>query len=308
MAFDDYDVDKIWMDGELVDWEDAKIHVLSHVIHYGSGVFEGIRCYETVDGPAVFRHRAHYERLQNSAKTMRMDLEYSTEELMAETRKLIDENGLESCYIRPLVYYGYNSLGVNPGDCPVRTMIAVWPWGAYLGEEALEKGVDVQVSSWRRYHSSQIPTTAKVCGGYINSMLANEQARARGYIESILLNKEGDVAEGSGENLFLVEDGTIYTPGLDSSILDGITRRTVIEIARDLGYEVVEKRIALGELYRADELFFSGTAAEVTPIRKVDDVVIGDGTRGPITEEIQSTFFDIVEGRNETYRDWLDFV
>ncbi|XGI83555.1 branched-chain amino acid transaminase [Halorutilales archaeon Cl-col2-1] len=306
MAFGD--VDKIWMDGDLKDWEDAQIHVLSHVVHYGSGVFEGIRCYDTVRGPAVFRHRDHYERFHNSADALGIDLDYSVEELVDATHEVIEENGLESCYIRPVAFYGYNSLGVDPSDCPVRTAIAAWPWGAYLGEDAIKNGVEVQVSSWRRYHSSQMPTTAKINGGYVNSLLSKTEALERGYEESIMLNKEGDVAEGSGENLFMVDDGTIYTPGLGSSVLNGITRRSVVQIANDLGYEVVEKSISRGELYNADELFFTGTAAEVTPIRKVDDVVVGEGTRGSITEEIQSTFFDVVEGERPEYDAWLDFV
>ncbi|MDY6779653.1 MAG: branched-chain amino acid transaminase [Halobacteria archaeon] len=293
MSFEEYDVDKIWMDGDLVDWEDAEVHVLSHVIHYGSGVFEGTRCYDTVEGPAVFRHRDHYERLHNSAKTLGIEMEYSVDEL-------IRENGLESCYIRPVVFYGYNVLGLNPSDCPVRTAIAVWPWGAYLGEDAIKNGVDTMVSSWRKHHSSQIPTTAKINGAYVNSIMAS--------LEAILLDKEGSVAEGPGENLFMVNDETLYTPPIDSSILDGITRRSVITIAEDLGYEVVEKRISRSELYTADELFFTGTAAEVTPIRSVDDRVVGEGTRGPVTEEIQQVFFDTVEGEREEYHDWLDFV
>ena len=266
MSLDELDVDKIWMDGELVDWDDAQVHVLSHVIHYGSGVFEGVRCYDTVDGPAVLRHREHYERLANSAKTLDIGMEYTVDELVDATRDLIRENGLDSCYIRPIVFYGYDELGLNPEGCPVRTAIAVWPWGAYLGEDAIKNGVDVSVSSWRKHHSSQIPTTAKITGAYVNSIMASLEAKSNGYTEAILLDKEGSVSEGPGENVFMVEDGTVYTTPIDSSILDGITRRCVIEVAEDLGYEVVEKRISRSELYTADELFFTGTAAEVTPI------------------------------------------
>jgi branched-chain amino acid aminotransferase len=308
MSLDDHDVDRIWMDGELVDWDDAEIHVLSHVIHYGSGVFEGIRCYDTVDGPAVFRHREHYERLENSARTLGIEMEYSADELMGATRSLIREEGLESCYIRPVVYYGYDVLGLNPSGCPVETAIAVWPWGAYLGEEAIEEGVDVAVSSWRKHHASQIPTTAKINGAYVNSIMASQEAKENGYTEAILLDKDGSVAEGPGENVFMVDDGTVYTTPVDSSILDGITRRSVIAIAEDLGYDVVEKRIGRSELYDADELFFTGTAAEVTPIRSVDDRAIGAGSRGPVTEELQAAFFEVTAGERDGYDDWLDPV
>ena len=308
MSLDKLDVDKIWMDGELVDWDDAQVHVLSHVIHYGSGVFEGVRCYDTVDGPAVLRHREHYERLANSAKTLDIGMEYTVDELVDATRDLIRENDLDSCYIRPIVFYGYDELGLNPEGCPVRTAIAVWPWGAYLGEDAIKNGVDVSVSSWRKHHSSQIPTTAKITGAYVNSIMASLEAKSNGYTEAILLDKEGSVSEGPGENVFMVEDGTVYTTPIDSSILDGITRRCVIEVAEDLGYEVVEKRISRSELYTADELFFTGTAAEVTPIKSVDDRTVRDDGRGPVTEEIQETFFEITEGKRDEYTDWLDYV
>ena len=305
---DDHDVEKIWMDGELVDWEDAQVHVLTHALHYGSGVFEGVRCYDTVDGPAVFRHRDHYERLADSAKTLDIEMQYTVDELVEATRDLIRENGLESCYIRPIVFYGYNKLGLNPEGCPVKTAIAVWPWGAYLGEDAIENGVEVTVSSWRKHHSSQIPTTAKMTGPYVNSIMASLEAKSNGYTEAIVLDKEGSVAEGPGENIFMINDGDIYTPPVDSSILDGITRQCVIEIARDLGYEVVEKRISRGELYTADELFFTGTAAEVTPIKSVDDRPVRDDGRGPVTKEIQQTFFETIEGKRDEYTGWLDYL
>ena len=308
MSLDDHDVEKIWMDGELVDWEDAQIHVLSHALHYGSGVFEGIRCYDTVDGPAVFRHRDHYERLADSAKTLDIEMGYTVDELVEATRGLIRENGLESCYIRPVVFYGYDELGLNPEGCPVQTAIAVWPWGAYLGEEAIENGVDVSVSSWRKHHSSQIPTTAKITGAYVNSIMASLEAKSNGYTEAIVLDKEGSVAEGPGENIFMIDDGKIYTPPVDSSILDGITRQCVIEIAEDLGYEVIEKRISRSELYTADELFFTGTAAEVTPIKSVDDRQVRDDGRGPVTKEIQQTFFEAIDGERDGYTGWLDYL
>jgi branched-chain amino acid aminotransferase len=302
-------VDSIWMDGEFVDFDDAEIHVLTHGLHYGTGVFEGVRCYETVDGPAVFRWEEHLERLYNSAKPYDIEIPFDPEELTDATVELIDREDLQSCYIRPIAFYGYGPLGLNPANSPVRVAIAVWPWGAYLGEEALEEGVDVAVSSWRKHASSQIPTNAKTTGAYVNSVLASLEAKGNDYVEAVVCNKEGDVAEGPGENLFLVRDGEIYTPGLAESILDGITRQTAIELAEDLGYTVHDgATISRGELYTADELFFTGTAAEVTPIRSVDDNVIGEGTKGPVTDEIQTEFFDLVEGRLEGYDDWFTYV
>ncbi len=309
MSFDEMDVETIWMDGEFVEWDEAKIHVLTHGLHYGTGVFEGARCYDTEKGPALFRWEEHLERLYQSAKPYEMDIGHEPEELTAATKELITSQQLPSCYIRPIAFYGYDSLGVGPKDCPTRVAIAVWPWGAYLGEEALEAGIDVMVSSWRKHASSQIPTNAKTTGLYVNSLLAGEEARRNGYAEAVVLNKEGNVAEGPGENIFLVRDGEIYTPGLSESILDGITRDSVIEIAEDLGYTVHDDvSISRGELNTADELFFTGSAAEVTPIRKVDNVVIGDGSRGPITEDIQSTFFEIVERRTDEYDEWFTYV
>ena len=309
MSFDEMDVDTIWMDGEFLDWEDAQIHVLTHALHYGSGVFEGARCYDTEDGPALFRWPEHVERLYDSAQPYEMEIPYNYEELTAATIELIRRQELPSCYVRPIAFYGYNSLGVSPKDCPVRVAIAVWPWGAYLGEEALETGIDVMISSWRKHASSQIPTNAKTTGLYVNSLLAGEEARRNGFAEAIVLNKEGNVAEGPGENLFLVRDETIYTPGLSESILDGITRDSVITIARDLGYTVRDDvSISRGELYTADELFFTGSAAEVTPIKTVDNVTIGEGSRGPVTEAVQSAFFDVVERRVDDYEEWFTFV
>jgi branched-chain amino acid aminotransferase len=309
MSFDDMDVDTIWQDGEFVDWDDAQVHVLTHGLHYGTGVFEGVRCYDTEKGPAIFRWDEHLERFYQSGKPYNMEIPFSREELTEATLELIRRQDLESCYIRPIAFYGYDSLGVSPRDCPVDVAIAAWPWGAYLGEEALEKGVDVMVSSWRKHSSSQIPTNAKTTGLYVNSLLAGEEARRNGYVEAIVLNKEGQVAEGPGENIFLVRDGEIYTPGLSQSILDGITRQTAITLARELGYTVHDDAtISRGELNTADELFFTGTAAEVTPIRKVDNVVIGDGSRGPVTEELQQAFFDLVERRTDDHEEWFTYV
>ncbi|SFF82447.1 branched chain amino acid aminotransferase apoenzyme [Halopelagius inordinatus] len=309
MGFDEMDVDTIWMDGEFVDWEDAQIHVLSHGLHYGTGVFEGVRCYDTEDGPAIFRWDEHLDRFYASGKPYDMEIPFDREELTEATMELVRRQDLESCYIRPVAFYGYDSLGVSPKDNPVQVAIAAWPWGTYLGDEALEKGVDVMVSSWRKHASSQIPTNAKTTGLYVNSMLAGEEARRNGYTEAIVLNKEGNVAEGPGENIFMVNDGEIYTPGLSESILDGITRNTVIELAREHGYTVHDQAsISRGELNTADELFFSGTAAEITPIRKVDNVEIDDGTRGPVTEELQQAFFDLVEGRSDDHEEWFSYV
>ena len=306
MGFDEMDVEYIWMDGEFLDWEEADVHVLTHALHYGTGVFEGVRCYDTEKGPAIFRWEEHLERLYESGKPYELEIPYEPAELTEATVELIDRQGLESCYILPIAFYGYDMLGLNPGDCPVQVAIAAWPWGTYLGEDALENGVDVAVSSWRKYGSDQIPTNAKTTGSYVNSVLASLEAERNGYVEGIVLNGEGNVAEGPGENLFLVRDGELYTTGLAESILDGITRRTVITLARDMGYTVHDDAtISRGELYTADELFFSGTAAEVTPIRSVDDKTIGSGTKGPVTDDIQSAFFDLVETRPEQYAHWF---
>jgi branched-chain amino acid aminotransferase len=299
-------VDTIWMDGDFVDFEDAQIHVLTHGLHYGTGVFEGVRCYDTADGPAIFRWEEHLDRFYESAKPYDMEIPFEPEEITEATVELIRRENLDSCYIRPVAFYGYGPLGLNPSESPVTTAIAVWPWGAYLGEEALEEGVDVAVSSWRKHSSSQIPTNAKTTGAYVNSVLASLEAKGNDYTEAIVLNKEGNVAEGPGENIFLVRDGEIYTTGLAESILDGITRQSVITIAEDLGYTVHDDAtISRGELYTADELFFTGTAAEVTPIRSVDDNQIGPGTKGPVTDEIQTKFFDILDEAPAEYEAWF---
>jgi branched-chain amino acid aminotransferase len=308
-GFAEMDVDTIWMDGEFVDWEDAQVHVLTHSLHYGTGVFEGVRCYDTENGPAVFRWDEHLDRLYDSAKPYEHDIGFSREELTEATLELIRRQDLASCYIRPIVFYGYRQLGVSPEGVPTKTAIACWPWGTYLGEEALEEGVEVKVSSWRKHAPSQIPTNAKTTGPYVNSMLAGEEARRHGYTEAIVLNKEGYVAEGPGENVFMVKDGEIYTPAVSQSILDGITRKTAITLAEELGYEVhANATIGRGELYTADELFFTGSAAEVTPIRQVDNVEIGAGTRGPVTEEVQSRFFEVVERRTGDHDEWFTYV
>ena len=309
MGFDEMDVDTIWQDGDFVDWDDATVHVLTHALHYGTGIFEGVRCYDTDEGPAIFRWDEHLERFFQSGDPYDMELPFSRAELTEATLELLRREELESGYIRPVAFYGYGSLGVSPKDNPVNVAIAAWPWGAYLGEEALENGVEVMISSWRKHASSQIPTNAKTTGLYVNSLLAGEEARRNGYTEAIVLNKEGNVAEGPGENIFLVRDGELYTPGLAQSILDGITRNTVIELARERGYTVHDQAtISRGELNTADELFFTGTAAEVTPIRKVDNVTIGNGSRGPVTEELQQAFFDLVERRTDAHEEWFTYV
>ncbi|WP_136717503.1 branched-chain amino acid transaminase [Halorientalis salina] len=309
MGFDEMDVDLIWQDGEFVDWEDAQVHVLTHGLHYGTGVFEGVRCYDTEKGPAIFRWEEHLDRFYQSGDPYDIEIPYEKEELTEATEELIRRQDLQSCYIRPIAFYGYDMLGLNPESCPVETAIAVWPWGAYLGEEALEEGIDVAVSSWRKYASSQMPTNSKTTGTYVNSVLASQEAKANGYTEAIVLNKEGNVAEGPGENVFLVRDGELYTPGLAESNLDGITRRSVITIAEDLGYTVHDgATVSRSELYTADELFFTGTAAELTPIRSVDDNEIGAGTKGPVTDEIQQRFFEIIERRTDEYDDWFRYL
>ena len=309
MGFDEMDVNTIWMDGEFVPWEDATVHVLTHALHYGTGVFEGVRCYDTTRGPAIFRWDAHLERLYQSAKPYQIEIPYSREELTDATTELIAREGHDSCYIRPIAFVGYDRLGLNPEGIPIGVAVACWPWGTYLGDEAIEDGVDVAVSSWRKYGSDQIPTNAKTTGAYVNSVLASLEAQRHDYHEALVLNEEGEVAEGPGENLFLVRDETIHTTGLAEGILDGITRNSVVQIARDLGYDVDDSAtISRGELYTADELFFSGTAAEVTPIRSVDDTPIGTGSKGPVTDEIQSQFFDVVERRTDEYEDWFTYV
>ncbi|MHC1566916.1 MAG: branched-chain amino acid transaminase [Candidatus Syntropharchaeia archaeon] len=301
-------VDKIWMDGEFVDWDKAKVHVLSHALHYGSGVFEGIRCYSTKKGSFIFRLKEHIQRLYDSARVYKIEIPYSPQEFAEAIKETIRVNRLDACYIRPIVFYGYHHLGVDPTDCPVNCAIATWPWGAYLGEEALKKGIRCTFTSWVKIHSKMLPVTAKAVGQYINSMLAVMDAKDRGFDEAIMVDDNGYVSEGSGENIFIVKNGVIYTPGFESSILPGITRDSVIKIGRDLGYEVVEKILTKGEILMADEVFLTGTAAEVTPIREIDYRIIGNGQRGPVTERIQKKFFDIVNAMDDAYMHWLDPV
>jgi branched-chain amino acid aminotransferase len=297
--------EKIWMNGELVDWADAKIHVGVHGLHYGSGVFEGIRCYETDQGPAVFRLTPHLERMHQSAKLIDMEIPYPVDELRTVAHELIAVNGLSECYLRPIAFYGYGELGVHPGSNPVDVVMMTWPWGTYLGEEALEKGIRATVSSWKRIGPNTIPHVAKATGIYLNSMLAVLEATRAGYQEAILLTDDGYVADGSGENIFVVKDEVISTPDLSASILQGITRQAVIEIAQTLGYAVHERQLIRSDLYLADELFMCGTAAEVTPVRSVDDHEVGDP--GPVTKAIQEVFFAAVRGRDERFSRWLEY-
>jgi branched-chain amino acid aminotransferase len=300
--------DLIWHNGELVAWEDAKVHVLTHGLHYGTGVFEGERAYDTPRGPAIFRHLDHLERLMQSAELYYMPIPYTLEELRAATHELIAANDLRECYIRPLAFRGYGQMGLYPLDAPVEVTIAVWPWGAYLGEESKLHGVRAKVSSWRRLpHDSLIPH-AKACGQYLNSVLAKIEASKAGYQEAILLDSHGYVCEGSGENIFVVRRGKLVTPPQTASILDGISRRSVITIANDLGYELVERDVARAELYLADEVFMAGTAAELVPVREIDDHVIGSGAPGPITQAVQAVFEDALHGRDPRYAAWLDVV
>jgi len=297
--------EKIWHNGEFVDWDDANLHVLSHVIHYGSSVFEGIRCYRTPRGGAVFRLQDHVRRLLNSARIYRMEMPYSQEALAAATLETMRTNGLEEGYIRPLILRGYGSMGVNPIPCPVECYIAVWPWGAYLGAEALEDGVDTMVSTWTRIAPNTLPTLAKAGANYMNSQLIKMEAISNGFAEGIALDADGFVSEGSGENIFLVRDGVLITPPLSSSILPGITRDSVMRLARDAGLEVVEERVPRESLYTADEAFFTGTAAEITPIRSVDRLPVGSGHRGAITARLQETYFSVIRGECEDLYGWL---
>jgi branched-chain amino acid aminotransferase len=298
------ETDRIWVNGELVDWADAKFHVGAHGLHYGSGVFEGIRCYETERGPAVFRLTDHMQRLHNSARLLHMTIPYTVEELRAATLDLIVANGLPECYIRPIAFYGYGQLGVAARDNPVETVIMSWPWGAYLGDDGLRNGIRVKVSTWERIGPNTIPHVSKATGVYLNSMLAVTEANLAGYDEAILLTPEGNVADGSGENVFVVKDGVLSTPDLATGILPGITRDAVIQIAQDLGYRVVEKTLIRSDLYLGDEVFMTGTAAEVTPIRSVDDHELGVG---PVTLELQAAYLDMVRGRSERWVQWLEF-
>ncbi|MGO9822764.1 MAG: branched-chain amino acid transaminase [Solirubrobacteraceae bacterium] len=301
--------DLIWHNGELVAWEDAKIHVLTHGLHYGTGVFEGERAYETDRGTAIFRHHDHLDRLMKSAELYYMPVPYTLEELRSATHELIVANGFRECYIRPIIYRGYGQMGLYPLDCEVSVSIAAWVWPAYLGEESKRTGVRAKVSSWRRISGDSLIPHSKASGQYLNSVLAKIEASKAGYQEAILLDSRGFVCEGSGENIYAVRDGQIITPPQSASILDGINRRSILTIARDLGYEVIERDLARAELTLADEVFFSGTAAELVPIREIDDHMIGDGSgAGPITREIQRVHDDALHGREPRYAEWLDIV
>ena len=296
---------KIWMDGQLVDWRDAKIHVLTHTLHYGCGAFEGVRAYDTVNGTAIFRLREHTERLFNSAKILRMKIPFTIEQVEEAQKTVVRENNLASGYLRPLTWVGSEKLGVSAKNNTIHLMVAAWAWGAYLGEEGLKRGIRVKPSSYTRHHVNITMTQAKAVSNYTNSILANAEATDDGYDEALLLDSAGFVSEGAGENIFITKNGVIYTPDLSAGALNGITRNTIFHIARDLGLEIVQKRITRDEVYIADEAFFTGTAAEVTPIRELDRIEIGIGSRGPVTEKIQSAFFDIVNGRNPKYAHWL---
>ncbi|MBN9461368.1 MAG: branched-chain amino acid transaminase [Burkholderiales bacterium] len=294
----------IWFDGKLVDWRDARIHVLTHSLHYGMAVFEGVRAYETAAGTAVFRLAEHTRRLLNSAKIFQMAVPWSFEQLVQAQKEVVRANRLASCYIRPIAWIGSEKMGVSARGNTIHVSISAWPWGAYLGEDGITKGIRVKTSSYSRHHVNVSLVRAKASGYYINSILANQEVTAHGYDEALLLDTDGYVSEGSGENVFMVRNGRLYTPDL-ASCLDGITRDAVITMARDLGIEVIEKRITRDEMYCADEAFFTGTAAEITPIRELDDRPIGEGRRGPVTERLQSLFFDVVAGRSERYAKWL---
>jgi len=300
--------EKIWFNGRFVNWDDAKIHVMSHVVNYGSSVFEGIRCYNTTKGPAVFCLQQHVQRLMNSAKIYRMDVPYSPTEVSQAILDTIRENGMRECYIRPVIFRGYGEIGVSPLGSPVDVVVAVWEWGKYLGKEALEQGVEVCVSSWTRIAPNTLPALAKAAANYMNSQLIKMEALKNGYSEGIALDSSGYISEGSGENIFLIKDGVVHTPPLGSSVLPGITRNVVIKICQDLGLTVHQQAIAREFLYIADEVFFTGTAAEITPIRSIDRVPVGCGTRGPITAKVQERFFGVVGGHCEDRYGWFTLV
>ncbi|NTU70940.1 MAG: branched-chain amino acid transaminase [Coriobacteriia bacterium] len=299
-------VDKIWMDGELVDWDKAQVHVLTHALHYGSGVFEGIRCYATPDGPAVFRLTEHMERFERSAKMLFMELGYSVDQMVEVVKDTIRVNDLPSCYIRPIAFRGYGIMGLDPIPAPVSVSVACWPWETYMGEEALREGVDVGISSWRQRGINSMPPAIKATGNYLNSSFARIEANQHGYNEAILLNEQGKVTEGTGENLFIVRDGVISTPPVSDGLLEGITRDTIMQLAVDLDYDIVEESLVRTDLYTCDEMFMTGSAAEVVPVRSVDHRVIGPA--GPVTLELQSTYFRVVHGEEPGYEEWLERV
>ena len=301
-------VDKIWMDGEMVPWDQARVHVLTHTLHYGSGVFEGIRAYATSQGPAVFRLTDHINRLFDSAKILMIDIPYSAQQIIDATKETVRVNGLDSCYIRPIVFLGYGEMGLNPLPCPVNVSIAVWPWGTYLGEEGVQKGVRMKISSWQRHDPNAMPPACKATGMYINSSLAKVEAIKAGYDEAILLSPQGYVSECTGENLFIVKHGRIVTPPVSAGALEGITQNSIATIARDLGYDYEVGNILRSDLYTCDEAFVTGTAAEVVPVRSVDDRDVGSGEPGPMTKKIQETYFATVRGEVDRYKDWLEHV
>ncbi len=300
---------KIWMDGELVDWDKATVHVLTHSLHYGLGVFEGIRAYATVNGPAIFRLRDHAKRLLRGTRILQMDLPYSEDEIFDAIKLTVRENGLDSCYIRPLAYLGYGEMGMNPAACKTRLAIALWPWGSYLGEEAINNGIRLKVSSWARNDPRSVPTAAKCTGLYVNSSLAKLEATRAGYDEALMCTTSGLISEGTGENVFMVRHGNLYTPAPSAAgSLEGITADTIATIARDLGYTVIERDLRRTDLYMADEAFLTGTAAEVVPIGSVDDRVVGAGGPGPVTKELQQIYFATVRGTVDRYKDWLEYA
>jgi branched-chain amino acid aminotransferase len=300
--------DLIWMNGDFVPWDEAKVHVLTHGLHYGTGVFEGVRCYDTEIGPAVFRHQDHIDRLYKSSELYYMPVPFEREQIRQATLELIARNGMRSCYIRPLVYRGYGTMGLFPLDAPIDVAIAAWEWGAYLGDDGKKNGIRAKVSSWKRISPESLIPQAKASGQYLNSILAKIESHKAGYEEAILLDEHNHVCEGTGENIYIVRDGRIITPPLTASILDGINRRSIIQIATDLGFEVVERDIARAELYLADEVFLTGTAAELTPVREIDDHAVGTGRPGEVTRAVQDAFEDALHGRSERYREWLDPV
>jgi branched-chain amino acid aminotransferase len=299
---------KIWMDGKLIDWDDAQVHILTHSLHYGVAAFEGVRCYKCDDGrSAIFRHVEHTKRLFNSAKIYMMDIPFTPEEIIAATKETIQANGLKEAYIRPIVFIGDGVMGVHPGNNPIRTSIICWEWGAYLGDDGLSKGIRVKTSSFTRHHPNIMLTKAKVSGNYVNSILSKLEVTRVGYDEALMLDPQGNVAEGSGENIFFTQDNVVFTPPL-TSVLPGLTRDSVITLLTEMGYEVREQHFTRDQLYIADEVFFTGTAAEITPIREIDDRIIGEGKPGPITKAIQHAFFDVVKGNNAKHLDWLDYL
>lgn len=298
----------VWKDGALLPWANATTHVSAHALHYGSGVFEGLRCYDTLSGPAIFRLDSHLDRFYSSAAVYGINIPYTPQELREAIREVVEMNGFTSCYVRPICYFGSDTLNVHPRNCPVETVILAWPWAAYLGAEGIENGVRVTVSPWRKFKSEMMPTTAKACGQYLNSILAVRDAVSRGFVEALLLDADGYLAEGSGENIFIVRDGKLLTNDERHSILLGITREAVLQIARDLGYNVEIRALHLEDLLSADEAFFTGTAVEVTPISEIDGTKIGSGSSGPVTRQIQEIFFAATQGRRPEYKDWLSPV